>query len=139
MESASSCGPQANSQPEPPRAQAPNPTGVILTSEFPSFRVSIQNLSINCAPSESTLGRIGFLTLGLDEHTAKWLERASAASRGKSSAQLAAKAASRELFRRQDFAPGDDRPEPFRQTTTAARQMKAGTGDNASYLIFEFY
>jgi len=52
---------------------------------------------------------------------------------------LAAKAASRELFRRQDFAPGDDLPEPFRQTTTAARQMKAGTGDNASYLIFESY
>src|SRR5258708_33066783 len=43
MESASSCGPQANSHPPPPRAQAPKPTGVILRSEFPSFRVSIRN------------------------------------------------------------------------------------------------
>jgi len=79
------------------------------------------------------------LTPELDEHTAKWLERASGASRGKSSAQSAAKAAARELFCGQDFAPGDDLPEPFGPTTTAARQMKAGTGDNACYLIFEFY
>src|SRR5437879_8782684 len=45
MESASSWGPQANSQPEPPMAHAPNPTGVILMSEFPSVRVSIRILS----------------------------------------------------------------------------------------------
>src|SRR5215471_12635502 len=37
-ESASSCWPQANSQPEPPMAQAPNPTGVSCKSEFPSLR-----------------------------------------------------------------------------------------------------
>src|SRR5260370_26692401 len=49
MESASSCGPQANSQPEPPRAQAPKPTEVILRSELPNFRVSIQTLSSNHA------------------------------------------------------------------------------------------
>src|SRR5216683_2374571 len=45
MESASSCGPQANSQPEPPMAQAPKPTDVISRLEFPSLRVSIRILS----------------------------------------------------------------------------------------------
>src|SRR6266850_243993 len=45
MESASSWGPQANSQPEPPMAHAPKPTGVILMSEFPSLRVCIRILS----------------------------------------------------------------------------------------------
>src|SRR5579871_5444997 len=39
MESASSCGPQENSQPPPPAAQAPNPMRVICRSELPSFLV----------------------------------------------------------------------------------------------------
>src|SRR5438132_6744406 len=84
------------------------PTGVILTSEFPSFRVSIQNLSINCAPGETPLRRIGFLTLPLDEHTAKWLERASAGSRGKNSRSWRPRPHPAKLLRRRDFAPGDD-------------------------------
>src|SRR5437016_1358967 len=41
MESASSCLPQAKSQPEPPMVQAPKPTGVILRFELPSLRVCI--------------------------------------------------------------------------------------------------
>src|SRR5438067_13736385 len=36
MESLSSWSPQANSQPEPPMAQAPKPIGVMNRSEFPS-------------------------------------------------------------------------------------------------------
>src|SRR5437667_11329502 len=108
MESASSCGPQANSQSEPPMAQAPKPTGVILTSEFPSFRVSIQTLSINCAPGETPLRRIGFLTLPLDEHTAKWLERASAGSRGQNSRSWRPRPHAAKLPRRRESAPGDD-------------------------------
>src|SRR5437016_10467202 len=107
-ESASACRPQANSQPVPPSAQAPKPTGVILTSEFPSFRVSIQNLSINFAPGETPLRLIGFLTLPLDEHTAKWLERASAGSRGKNSRSWRPRPHPAKLLRRRDFAPGDD-------------------------------
>src|SRR5712671_2987022 len=39
IESLSSCGPQPNCQPPPPRAQAPKPTGVMWISEFPSLRV----------------------------------------------------------------------------------------------------
>src|SRR6266849_3116946 len=41
----SSCSPQANSQPPPPRAHAPNPTRVNCKSELPSFRVSITDLA----------------------------------------------------------------------------------------------
>jgi hypothetical protein len=37
----SSCGPQPNSQPPPPIAQAPRPIGVISRSLFPSFRFCI--------------------------------------------------------------------------------------------------
>src|SRR5258708_26863254 len=43
MESLSFCDPQANSQPEPPMAQAPKPTGVMCRLELPSLRVSIFN------------------------------------------------------------------------------------------------
>src|SRR5882724_8865353 len=41
MDALSSCAPQANSQPEPPMAQAPKPTGVMNRSEFPSCLVFI--------------------------------------------------------------------------------------------------
>src|SRR2546422_10427182 len=41
MDALSSCAPQANSQPEPPMAQAPKPTGVMNRSEFPSCFVFI--------------------------------------------------------------------------------------------------
>ena len=41
IESWSSCDPQANSQPEPPIAQAPKPIGVMCKSVSPSHRVSI--------------------------------------------------------------------------------------------------
>src|SRR6266850_3702745 len=41
MDALSSCAPQANSQPEPPIAQAPKPTGVMNRSEFPSCFVFI--------------------------------------------------------------------------------------------------
>jgi len=63
------------------------------------------------------------LTLVLDEHTAKWLERASGRSRGQSSRSWRPRPHPGKLFRRWDFVPGDDLPEPFGQTTTAARQM----------------
>src|SRR6266436_111882 len=78
MESASSCGPQANSQPPPPRAQAPKPTGVILISEFPSFRVSIRILSTSCASQISLAAKSDyFIFFKLDEEIAKRLERVS--------------------------------------------------------------
>src|SRR6516225_5570976 len=41
MESLSSWVPQANSQPDPPIAHAPKPTGVTSRSEFPSRLVSM--------------------------------------------------------------------------------------------------
>src|SRR5258708_2694350 len=41
MESLSSCGPQANSQPPPPMAHVPSPIGVISISLFPSLRFSM--------------------------------------------------------------------------------------------------
>src|SRR5580704_16228543 len=41
MESVSSWAPQAKAQSPPPMAHAPNPTGVIIKSEFPSLRVCI--------------------------------------------------------------------------------------------------
>src|SRR5712692_5430886 len=59
MESASSCGPQANSHPPPPRAQAPKPKGVILMSEFPNFCVSIRNLFLRRALGKRRSQRIG--------------------------------------------------------------------------------
>src|SRR6266849_4023032 len=75
MESASSCGPQANSQPPPPRAQAPKPTRVIWMSEFPNFRVSIRNLFLRRAIGERSSQRIWlFYFFKLDEHTAKRLD-----------------------------------------------------------------
>src|SRR6266702_5441276 len=71
MESASSCGPQANSHPPPPRAQAPKPTGVILRSEFPSFRVSIRILLLRRAREISTAANLIIIFFELDEHTAE--------------------------------------------------------------------
>src|SRR6266404_1992701 len=41
----SSCSPQPNSQPDPPIAHAPKPTGVIDKSELPSFLVFISIFS----------------------------------------------------------------------------------------------
>src|SRR5438105_12580185 len=41
MDSLSSCDPQANCQPEPPMAQAPQPTRVMCRSELPSLRICI--------------------------------------------------------------------------------------------------
>src|SRR6266581_8767294 len=41
MDALSSCSPQANSQPAPPMAQAPKPTGVMNKSELPSCFVFI--------------------------------------------------------------------------------------------------
>ncbi len=38
MESSSSCGPQEKAHPDPPAAQAPNPTWVISMSVRPSRR-----------------------------------------------------------------------------------------------------
>ena len=58
-ESLSSCAPQANSQPEPPMAQAPKPIGVMNRSEFPSrfvFMVS-PSLSLTNVPFEGVAGR----------------------------------------------------------------------------------
>src|SRR5207253_1556123 len=103
-----SSGRHAKSQTQTHRAQEPKPTGVILTSVFLRFLVSIQNLSINCAPGETPFRRVGFLSLPLDEHTAKWLERASAGSRGKNSRSWRPRPHPAKLLRRRDFAPGDD-------------------------------
>src|SRR6267142_1636643 len=76
MESASSCGPQANSQPEPPIAQAPKPTEMISRSEFPSLRVSIRILS--CESRGTKVRRSEgdyFIFFRLDEDMAKKLEK----------------------------------------------------------------
>ena len=43
IESSSSWLPQANAQPAPPMAQAPNPSGVICKSESPSSLVFIDS------------------------------------------------------------------------------------------------
>src|SRR5260370_2853070 len=75
MESASSCGPQANSHPEPPRAQAPKPTGVILRSEFPKFRVSIRIIFLSRAVANGLAANVFSLTFfNLDEGAGKKLE-----------------------------------------------------------------
>src|SRR5438477_8348510 len=44
IDALSSCSPQPNSQPEPPIAHAPKPTGVMDKSELPSFFVFISTL-----------------------------------------------------------------------------------------------
>src|SRR6266446_5678289 len=70
MESLSSWAPQANSQPPPPIAQAPKPTGVINRSEVPSRFVFMVPLSpsLTQVPLEVAAGRQRFvLAFGLKQ------------------------------------------------------------------------
>src|SRR5713101_9303403 len=61
IESLSSCGPQPNCQPPPPRAQAPKPTGVMFIFEFPSLRI--------CMTSPE------YLVVGLHQVRCRWQEK----------------------------------------------------------------
>src|SRR5437879_4519884 len=69
MESASSWGPQANSQPEPPMAHAPKPNGGILMSGVPSGPGSIRIL---CTGGPS--GRFGCANIFIFFHW-RWVNR----------------------------------------------------------------
>src|ERR1700676_4215118 len=92
MESSSSCGPQENSQPGPPRAQAPNPTGGICRSEFPTLRVSISLLSrLGGCREERTPDIVIVWPADWMKGKEKWLEITAGGA-----GELAVKAASRE-------------------------------------------